>query len=240
MADNIIFIKENIILTDSVGISQSLYRTKLITIIGEKHDQTIDCVGENTIDIQEYCNRCISVNENCYIFLEYNNRMNPSYVKSNGVKNTYDQLKEYSDRIIPVDIRSDFIDQKCLYNKTLFNKLSEQEKYTKFIEPFYTNIDKLHKVIGEEFYDKINKFITENYQNTNKNYQFYKDIWSNVMDYYILKLILFLDKPTEIIIIIGDRHRKNLMELFKRYGITELFNYDKKCANLFSSYKIFY
>ena len=100
---------------------------RLLTIIGEHHEQTFECGGANDITIYQYLKKRVLNNDRCRFLLEYHPALPKREVSKIGTEvirsvfSTSDQVNgSIQDRVVGVDIRENYITrdgQSLLYNE---------------------------------------------------------------------------------------------------------------------------
>jgi hypothetical protein len=100
---------------------------RLVTIIGEHHEQTFECGGANDITIYQYLKKRVLDNEHCRFLLEYHPdlpKRDVSKIGTEVIRSVYSTSDEVNgsiqDRVVGVDIRENYITrdgQSLLYNE---------------------------------------------------------------------------------------------------------------------------
>ena len=100
---------------------------RLVTIVGEHHEQTFQCGGANDITVYQYLKKRVLANDRCRFLLEYHPTLPKSEVSKIGTEvirsvfSTSEQVNgSIQDRVVGVDIRENYITrdgQSLLYNE---------------------------------------------------------------------------------------------------------------------------
>jgi hypothetical protein len=231
-------------------ITQINLEGKLITIIGETHllNSTKVIPTTNNITIDEFILERIKNNDNIKIMLEYIPEIEDvNNIQSKNINLIYNTLlkdKKHVSKIIPFDKRLYFLNYETYRDYLLGSKEFENIKFIidGFIEPFYKyfsyfNFD--HNSYTEKNIDFLIKYLKSIDDNLRYifdiiNTQKYNMIeiksklhteWIKVCDFFVLiEILKEKDKISEYIILIGDRHRQHLEDIFKNEIIAKTNN----------------
>ena len=223
---------------------------KLLSIFGEYHNKKIEC-GEDkhTISLSEFIIETVKHNKNTKVILEYNAGIHyKSILEIINSDNIREIIKALDDnkvinKILPVDCRDYYLGVH--YNRELYNnpKMNKSFCYinTHYINKFLLsriyinkNVNKNLVCILEDYLQEVKDtflYLKDNWTiikpptgynyNVPYNIVLLRDIWSKVVDYYILEQLFIIDDTTEYICLIGETHRVNLQKfLSKAFKIT--------------------
>lgn len=231
------FVQNYQTLNSSTSFSQYNFNNiRLITMIGELHEQVWDCPQPHT-SISEYCKQSVERNPNCKIMLEYNGGDNPMTIGSQAVRDTYSILTRIGrqDAIIPWDYRAFFLTpegQDSLYGNYNRYLQSWEDVFAWFIKPFFDkqrNDPYLFALNPQEYNPNIINYMITYRQEIETKFRSIselinshqpniagrvhlelKEVWGNVADWYILRNLLRNDNIDEYILIVGQAHYTNL------------------------------
>ena len=270
---NISFEETNNRLESAASFSQYIIRCNvLVTLIGERHDKSFKC-NAPSLSISEYCEQSVKRNPNCRVILEYycgNEKVRPDAperMNSESIKNTFRKIKKAGKQtqLMPLDYRPAFLTrsgQDDLYGNGWFNYKSPDKIKKTFILPFQKEAEKFG-MNNPHFYSKhVIDFLKKYYDeicmefksieqklyrgnNLTEIRQNLFDAWKLVADYFIVRKVLKQDGLgiDEYIIILGEAHRINIQNVFKR--LHPLVNRigsrqngeEGKCVKLFQTYR---
>ena len=227
----------------AVNITQFSFVKRLITLIGEFHEVGWKCSGTKNLSINDYL--CLRTKENpkCIILLEFHPELTDSKIGMIGsevirkiYKNNCQKNMEIRKRIIGIDIRTDYIGrdgQTNLYNKDkIHSKYTATEFKETFIDSFFKENDgyfglvsqthdldetvqKNMKKYSKQIYNDFIKAETET--NNPKKLQLLKECFAKITDFNILLEIFKKRDCNEIIIVVGEFHRKNLTDVLMTF-----------------------
>lgn len=148
---------------------------KLITLIGEYHNEKIDCglrPDEDIINISDYLKN-ISPNVNKKVVLEYDRFLcsSESIVEcSLNIKYTLENIdfKKYKNiKKIPIDFRTQFLglkNQYVLYNKSdIISAYSTKDVLNIYVDTFFLQITEKSKFLKGEKYNKFVNILFSDY-----------------------------------------------------------------------------
>lgn len=240
---------------------------KIITVIGEYHNYDFNCL--NNKDISQYCLERVKNNSKCSILLEYSKHDDPKTIGSTTINATYKKLAKHKKQkhIVPVDFRTLFLKangQSKLYD--IKWSLEPTEKWTKnkilkaYINPFFNKAKTILKLNPKNYSDESYKniyiyilnVIAPQFNFINDNLERFeldplqeelRQVWNKVMDIGILIHILKKDTADEYIVIVGNRHCKNLermldVDFHTEFKLVHSQSYvANKCIELNGTYK---
>jgi hypothetical protein len=239
-------IKNSELIKSARSVSQ--YRIKklsrLITVIGELHDDDFDCDG-TSISIYDYClSRALS-NNKCHFMFEYHpgvkdkTRIGSTVIRD--VFTSYDTTVR--DRSIGIDIRTDFItreSQSLLYNDDygFARKYGNSTRLLKkdYVVP-YTNskIKNNSKSVEVKTYSKNLNLLFDEYNKRLPDVMDLKWAWAKVMDCTILDRMLEEDNDIdEYVLVVGENHCKNIHEVISTWSpeCVEILNHTYREAGM--------
>ena len=221
-------------------ITQINLEGKLITIIGERHlfNSTKLIPTINNITIDQFILERIKNNDNIKIMLEYIPEVEDvNNIQSININLIYNTLLNngHEDKIIPFDKRLYFLNKKTYWDYLMLGKEFENTQFIidAFIEPYYIYFSYFN--FNHDLYNKQKiKFLAEYLETIDNNLKhIYKIIttqkydmkeikskliteWVKVCDFFILiEILKEKDTISEYIILVGDRHRHHLEDIFK-------------------------
>ena len=253
MADKLYINKQKISLNSSQNVCQYIdcESGKLLTLIGEFHDDTFSC-GKDSINISEYCKQRLEKNPKCKVMLEYHSYMKtaPSSINSQPIRDLASLSEKYKDRICGWDTRWKHLNknnsngQDTLYYGE-FKKLGKDNINNMFLKPCKDVLAEINSKkygrnalkILKEYKNKLkNKMEKVNINSKDLRYKL-KDIWMYAADYEILKKILIKSSGVnEVIVVAGRYHVDNLCPSLSKVLQkiqTGNINRDKKCIKIF-------
>lgn len=252
----ILFIENDNFLKNVDELVQYVFdEEKLITILGEEHDNTFNCKNKDKeISIIEYIrNVCDNDFNNCKILLEYNELNNPANIGSVNLNNAYDEFSDNDNiKIIAIDIRNSYLGNKkqnllyCSKNEicTFSKERIKRDFVDIFFEKEYLIIESLtNDVLNQKYIEIYNEFdrLKKNCMNENvdiaKLVLKIKFAWSYLVDLNIF-IEIYKNDYNNLICIIGKTHIYNLEKMFK--GVKNLHLIAQKhknddCINIFDT-----
>lgn len=223
-------------------------RKKLITLIGEFHTHTYDCNSGTRKTVTEYCINRLDSNPKCNLLLEYNEKMCDKHlIGSDIIKDIFgkEDYKQYHGRVFGVDNRCDMLSeddkvgqkkQQTLYQsspKKFFGAFDHEAIKSSYLSNFNSkNLEnnirndqqggQLHRYVNtlKAQKDQLGVMMDETIKRNENMLQELRRFWANVMDFEVLKQIIYSDdKANEIVVVIGQYHQINLFKVF-----TELYS----------------
>lgn len=181
---------------------------KLITIVGEFHDNNFVCNNKNNISLFEYL-KYKSNKGNCIFLLEYNEDLsNKTHIGSKIIRDVFNSGENnVKNKVVGIDIRSYFIgkaNQQTLYNNdtrfydmyinpVLFDKKTIYKYKKKLCDVFIKNYteSRLYKITGD-----LKSIKNKNDKRNLKEYLNYILKERNILNNFILKCNIddFLNK----------------------------------------------
>lgn len=256
----ILFIENDNFLKNVDELVQYVFdEEKLITILGEEHDNTFNCKNKDKeISIIEYIrNVCDNDFNNCKILLEYNELNNPTNIGSVNLNNAYDEFSDNDNiKIIAIDIRNSYLGnrkQNLLYcSKNEIYSFSKEKIKTEFVDIFFKNnyLDvefiRTNNVLNQKYIEIRDMFIRLRQDCIKENVDIVRMVlkikfaWSYLVDLNIL-IEIYKNDYNNLICIIGKTHIYNLEKMFK--GVHNLHLIAKKhknddCINTFETFFI--
>ena len=228
---------------------------KLITVIGEYHQQEFGCADRQTLSIAEYAIKVVNRNPKAKILLEYQPGWDPSDINSIPIR---DISIEVPDRAMAFDRRWEFLTRALedLYKKNLVG-YTHQKIHQVFIDSYFQGLNENKFQIDKNLYDKdtctyLDKVyirdLTSNFlflSNTISNQKNIntvilpklQHIWKKVADFFILKEILKnTDLINEYVVVVGEYHRQNIASILNRFRINTQTGQEGDCVELFSTF----
>ena len=219
----------------------------LVTVVGEHHEQTFQCGGENDITIYQYLKKRAVENKRCRFLLEYHPDLPQKEIAQIGtevIRSVFSTSEKVNDliqaRVVGVDIRENYITrdgQSLLYNedqsfkKRYIDPMDIRAITEDFVEPFDAKRLKQDFPIARNCGNRRNLekylgYVTEAFnaldstkQKVNDYVYDLKVAWAKVMDYVILLQICSFGKEVnEVIVVVGEFHRQNISNALKEWS----------------------
>ena len=224
---NVLYVKKKITLNSSQNVCQYLdpEREKLITMIGEFHEDSFKCSGD-TMDISEYCRNRLEENKNCLVLLEYNSSYQSAPFNINSVPiRELSKENRYKNRIKGWDTRWKYLNgnkgQTTLYYEELHDNEELERQFMKPLKKIFLEkgqkYSKKERLMLQNYEQKLKKDIQKLSLSSKVLQEKLRNIWMCVSDYEILKKILGSTGYDEIVIVAGKYHLDNLCPFFSHY-----------------------
>lgn len=265
--DTVVFVETGTFLDSAVSLHQyALDGRKLITLIGELHDQSFKCSPPN-LTIAEYVSQTLQRNPRARVMLELAPGMNPSLVGSHAIRSISRAVQKGGDerRVIPYDTRPFFISSDvntALYHRHFDPRWGPDEVKERFIDPFYQGINKYPELftlrgdynqaeaqfLVEIFYPDIVRGFEEAGRRLDQGSPLYEvqsilqHTWKKVADYFVLAEVFRKDEVNELVVVMGSEHTKNLAAVMVPplfYPITGQDGSPGSCVQLYEPLEVF-
>jgi hypothetical protein len=201
--------------------------SRLITVIGELHDDEFDCDGKS-ISIYEYClSRALS-NNKCHFMFEYHPGVtDKTRIGSNIIRDVFtvpdDTVRK---RSVGVDTRTDFItreSQTLLYNDNngFVKKYGTDTFRLKkdYVLPYKNNKNNSKSEEVKTYSNKL-KLLFDEYNKRLPEAIDLKWAWAKVMDCTILdKMLESDDDIDEYVLVVGENHCKNIHAVITTWSL---------------------
>jgi hypothetical protein len=215
-------------------------KPKLITIIGETHNDFNKYTASDAINITDYITQKYLTDPYIKLVLEYSPSVTDlKYIGSQSIQHLSMNFK-YKYIFTPVDYRLDFLGVENLNNLYYGIPPPSKDLFVNYIKPFFDKFNEIFRKIEPNFIIDLNerkyldlylKSIADEFADittlisiSSRLDMIYPRLmanWSRIPEYFTLKEIFNRknDDINEYIIIVGDAHVKNWESIFKDFPI---------------------
>ena len=266
----IVFVETDVFLESTVSFEQRIVTpsNKLVTLIGEWHDDGHKCQAGKSMSIAEYVEQILSRNKKSIVLLEYNKEEhNPQALGSEPIQQITNVFRN-SARVIPCDGRTRLLGrfkQDALYQKDLASLEGKcpDEINTFYIQSIINNdgailfneFDNCGYTFDGNIIDYFKTVYIPDILNTFRHGQqllcnseeyslvvdAIKEAWKKVADLFFLMEILRKDSSiNEIIVVVGEYHARNISVVLSKMPLVSSQTNKAKgnCVNLFETYVV--
>ena len=220
-----VFKKSDYVLNDVDNFKQLTNGQHLVTICGEYHDIVKNCSNNNIKSIGDYVEDRVNKNSDISVLLEAWDTVNNGFlgkvktnfnnIHSKAMKSVYNKIGNNPDKLVLWDIRREFLttdQQNKLYHKDFMDMKPYVESIERFVDYLNNNRDLVISDYIKDFIEPLMRKIM-----VKPLVWDIREIWIRIADLIVLNHLRNTE-DSEIIVLCGDNHSKNLLKYLTKYA----------------------